>query len=191
MTAAPTENDRAILEELYVDSVNMRVRPCYTVKDLNFDGQEELILLSDEMWVFALFTMADGVPKDLGYTAGWGMDMGAVRPDATVCQIYQSKGQNQIIKIQRIVGDKLYDLEEFGVVDEKVWVDFGAESTGDEEIYFYRKVKGEREKIDVEEYSRLSQQYGIDSVTGFSTEAGFKNVIPLISDDEFFPGGKG
>ena len=191
MTAAPTENDRAILKELFVDSVNMRVRPCYTVKDLNFDGQEELILLSDELWVFALFTMSDGVPKDLGYTAGWGMNMGTVRPDATVCQIYQSKGQNQTIKIQRIVGDKLYDLEEFGVVDEKVWVDFGAESTGDEEIYFYQKVKGESQKIDGEAYSRLIQQYGIDEVTGFSTDAGFENVIPLLSDDDLTADGKG
>ncbi|MBQ9779430.1 MAG: hypothetical protein IJW00_00635 [Clostridia bacterium] len=191
MTAAPTENDRAILKELHVDSVNMRMRPCYTVKDLNFDGQEELILLSDELWVFALFTMADGVPKDLGYTAGWGMDMGAVRPDATVCQIYQSKGQNQTIKIQRMVGGELYDLEEFGVVDEKVWVDFGAESTGDEEIYFYQKVKGQRQKIDGEAYSRLIQQYGIDEVTGFSADAGFENVIPLLSDDDLTADGKG
>lgn len=191
MAAAPTENDRAILKELHIDSVNMRVRPCYTVKDLNFDGQEELILLSDELWMFGLFTMANGVPKDLGYTAGWGMDMGAVRADATVCQIYLTKGQNQVIKIQRIVGDELYDLEEFGVVDEKVWVDFGAESTGDEEIYFYRKVMGERQKIDIEAYRSLAQQYGVDSVTGFSTEAGFKNVIPLLSDEDLSHDGKG
>ncbi len=179
------ENDKAILDELFHDAVNYRFAavPAYALKDLNGDGQDELILLTADKWVFGLFTMENGVPKNLGYSAGWGMDMGFITADGTVCQIYLSKGQNEIVKIQKLISGELVTVEEFGTIDEKVWVDFGVESTGGEEIYFYRTVNGERQKIAVEEYRMLKQQYGIDTMTGFSADLTYAEMDPLSYED--------
>ncbi len=188
-----TENDNILLSLLSIDARNFPSSwgPAYTFKDLDRDGQDELILLTADQWVFGLYTMENGVPKDLGYTAGWGMDMGFIAADGTVCQVYLSKGQNETVKLQRLMDGELVTVEEFGTIDEKVWVDFGAESTGHEEIYFYRTVNGERQKITADEYRALQQQYGIDTMTGFSTDAGFTNVTPLFPDDVIYPDGKG
>ncbi len=189
------ENDKAILDELFHDAANYRFTavPAYALKDLDGDGQDELILLTADKWVFGLFTMENGVPKNLSYTAGWGMDMGIIAADGTVCQLYLNKGQNETVKIQRLTDGELVTVEEFGIMDEKVWVDFGAESTGDEEPYFYRMVNGERQRITVDDYNELKQKYDIDTMTGFSTDLTYAEMDPLYYEDLLRPltGGKG
>lgn len=57
--------DLDIVFELVIDGSRYRERDelGYALKDLNGDGNDELILLSKGYWVFAVYSTADGKPK--------------------------------------------------------------------------------------------------------------------------------
>lgn len=84
----------------------------YALKDLNGDGNEELILLLKDYTVLAVFTISDGKPKLLD--AYWPKHRCAIYGSGLLYTLTSDGSANSYYRIQQISDSNLVTLEEYG-----------------------------------------------------------------------------
>ena len=151
----------------------------YSYKDLNGDGIDELVLLTDEYIVIAVFSMADGKPVLLGdYQPrgscwidenGWLHINGSGGADCWLNAVYKIAAGGASFEL----------ITEFGA-DGFEWI--GEESV----TIYYKLVNGEKVNITEAEYDALEEQYGkylgYEAGAEATKEKAGLEFIPLFKD---------
>ena len=125
----------------------------YAIKDLNGDGIEELILLTEDYIVLAIFSMVDGEPILLGdyipRGSCWIDSDGLLHLNGSGGADYTTNAVYQIAD----GGAELVLIIEFGTD--------GVEWVGDVAVTnYYKIINGERVESSEAEYEALGEQYG-------------------------------
>ena len=143
----------------------------YAFKDLNGNGDCELILLLRDYTVLAVFSTVDGKPKLLDMF--WPRHRCAIY-DSGLLYTHSSGGAyNWADRIQQISpsGDELILLEEFGV---------DGYIEAEEKAYYYKLVDGEKLRISETELGEFRERY-------LGLTGGTVNEITKNSGIEFIP----
>jgi len=125
----------------------------YAIKDLNGDGVDELVLLTDEYIVIAIFSMADSKPVLLANywerNRAWIDEKGWIHNNGSSGASYSN---NTVYKVA-IGGASFEVIAGFGTD--------GVEWIGEEAVtIYYKLVNGEKIRITEAEYNALNEQYG-------------------------------
>jgi len=147
----------------------------YAIKDLNGDGIDELVLLTDEYIVIAVFSMADGKPVLLGdyqpRGSCWIDENGWIHNNGSSGAMCWS---NTVYKIAE-GGASLELIVEFGACDH----DFP-------NVPYYHLVNGEKVNITEAEHDALEEQYGkylgYEAGAEATKEQAGLEFIPLFKD---------
>lgn len=118
----------------------------YGRKDLNRDGKDELILLSKNLDIYAVFAKKDGITVSL-FTPG----CDAVIDSRGIFYLHSGTRFNTKIEIKKLIDGELVG-DEFGSSSETDSLD---------DVVYYKTENGERKEITRSEYIQLS-----DSVSG-------------------------
>lgn len=167
--ALPTPDDTASEIEIAIYEI---ARDCrapammgYATKDINGDGQEELVLLNRGNKVYALFTLHNNSPilllKADQITA-------AIDSDGEVCTNQYIENKSNCTQIKKIVNGKLEGLEFGTVID-------------GENVVHYKIENGIRTEITANEESELSRKHHLRYATYRTKSTGFR-FIPAITD---------
>ena len=133
----------------------------YSVKDLNGDGVDELVLMNKDYYIMAIFSYYDGKPVLLGNY--WERNSCWVDGDGLLHNNGSSGADYSTNAVYKIAdgGDRLELVAEFGTNGHE-WIGEVAYTK------YYKVVDGEKVSIKESEYSALAEQYEkyLGSVSG-------------------------
>ena len=134
---------------LYEHAVNMGQQACFTFHDLNRDGSPELIILTEDGTIYAIYTLKDQTPilvnsyYDCNHIA-------AIGADGTVYQSGYSKGDTWYFSITKILNNGETEVFSFGEIDYDLY---------DNVTECYKTVNGEKIVIEKSELDALMASY--------------------------------
>ncbi len=138
----------------------------YGRKDLNRDGKDELILLSTDLDIYAVFTQEDGTPVSL-FTPG----CEAVIDSRGVFYLHSGSRFNTKIEIKKLVDGELVG-DEFGST---------SETDSPDDAVYYKTENGERKEITRSEYIQLSDSVASEfSLSQNTIKCIGIRVVPVI-----------
>ncbi|MBR2926110.1 MAG: hypothetical protein IKC31_00850 [Clostridia bacterium] len=144
----------------------------YSVKDLNGDGVDELVLMNKDYAVMAIFSYADGHPVLLGNY--WERNVCWIDGDGLIHNHGSSGADRSTNALYQIAdgGDRLELIAEFGT-DGHEWIDGVAYTK------YYKVVDGEKVSITESECAALVEQYGkaLGSVSGAEATKQYSGMI--------------
>ncbi|MBQ8441319.1 MAG: hypothetical protein IJX19_11695 [Clostridia bacterium] len=134
---------------LYEHAVNMGQQACFTFHDLNKDGSPELIILTEDGTIYAIYTLKDQTPilvnsyYDCNHIA-------AIGADGTVYQSGYSKGDTWYFSVTKILNNGETEVFSFGETDYDLY---------DNVTECYKTVNGEKIVIEKSELDALRASY--------------------------------
>ena len=172
---------------LYEHAVNMGQQACFTFHDLNKDGSPELILLTSDSMIFAIYTLQDQKPSIVDrYRYNY---LAAIGYDGSIYTAGYGKGRSWHFGIERILENGAM-IEEFafGSVDTTEY--YADPELG--EKYDFKIVNGVRTIIERSELDALREFYKdryfyvytfpTDTMTKFNTKVYSAATLELIKD---------
>ncbi len=129
-------------------SPDYRIACCYATRDLNRDGMEELVLLTDQ-YIVALFSFSNGVPVLLGN----------YHPENT-CWI-ENNGEIHLwtMSDSGYSYRRVYSIRPGGAALNPI-IEYGCEDVRSSPTGYYKITKGIKTSIDRDAYKILTRQYG-------------------------------
>ena len=153
----------------------------YSVKDLNGDGVDELVLMNKDYYVMAIFSYSDGKLALLGNY--WDRNFCWIDGDGLL-HLNGSNGSDHTTNaVYRIAdgGEKLDLIVEFGTNGHE-WIDDVAYTK------YYKVVSGQKVSITEGEWNEFAEQYGkyLGSVAGAEATKAYSGLpfISLYTEDE-------
>lgn len=143
----------------------------YAMKDLNENGNDELILLGKDYHIYAIFTVVNGHPivvDDVFF--GDGNHTGAIGTDGTLYKHGYGKGENVYWYMNKISNDGTLIGTQFGCLDSDI---------DDIDVEYYKLINGERTVIDEPEYQTLINEFY--QIVGNYTDLTKSSGIEFIS----------
>lgn len=138
----------------------------YALKDLNNDGNDELILLLKDYTVLAIFSIFDDYPKLID--AYWPKHRCAIYDSGVIYTLSSSGAASWYYTMQEITSDsiELMTLEEFGM----------------HENNYYKVIDGEKNIISKSEFDEINEKYPhlSDTVANEITKNSGIEFIPLF-----------
>jgi len=124
---------------------------CYTIRDVNKDGTDELIFTSaDPYHMLNLLTLKDNKPVMLDFFwSGTNNHVGSIDENGVVYKEAYGKGDNYHYYIKEIIAGELVGLE-FGVLDRDI---------DDAEVEYYKDENGTYTVIPESEFYEIREQY--------------------------------
>ena len=137
----------------------------YAIKDINQDGISELVLLTRNSGVFALFTLEEDTPTLLLHS----QVSAAIYPDGTVCSMEYDPNAISCIRVQTLEDGELVGLE------------YGTVPDGEGGYAYYKIEDGVRSEITWEEVQHLDYMHHIigSDFAYINKTSGFR-FIPAI-----------
>ncbi len=126
----------------------------YCIRDINGDGTDELILLDENYYIYALFTTVNGDTKVIDTFKGDTNHIGAIGADGTVYKSGYSKGENHYAEVQKISENGELTGLTFWCEDESVYV-----PDAPCELHYFKEVDGVRTSLDEESFNTLYLEY--------------------------------
>ena len=142
----------------------------YSLKDLNGDSIEELVLLDENYHIYTIFTVVNGQPtvvNDMFF--GDGNDTGAIGSDGTIYKHGYGKGETVYAYAMKISSNGSLIGMEFGCLDVNI---------DDATVEYYKIINGERVIIDYNEFQFLNEEYYC--IVGNPTELTKKSGIHFL-----------
>ena len=124
---------------------------CYTIRDVNKDGTDELIFTSaDPYHMLNLLTLKDNKPVMLDFFwSGTNNHVGSIDENGVVYKEAYGKGDNYHYYVKEIIAGELVGLE-FGVLDRDI---------DDAEVEYYKDENGTYTVILESEFYEIREQY--------------------------------
>ncbi|MBE6584956.1 MAG: hypothetical protein E7645_00345 [Ruminococcaceae bacterium] len=172
------ENDDAIYRALKAHADTYRGKDVnYIIADVNLDGEDELLLLSSNTRVFALFSMAYGIPIDTGYEAKDETYFGYLPAYGAVCHTYGGKDDHLYIRVQKLVSGQLVTVHEFGTFDKDLTDD-------SDPVAYYMVANEERHEISYDDFMAMYDALGVGTFQSYLANG--YTLFPLFPGGEVF-----
>lgn len=121
----------------------------YALIDLNNDGKDELILLTKDYFIFAIFTEADGMPKLVG--SYWSRNVCVIYGDGIIFT-HGSGGAAAWGNWLQTISKSTGELETIKIY-------------GGEDGAFYEMVGNDMQYISEEEYNNIEKEYSVPQIS--------------------------
>lgn len=139
---------------LYEHAVNMGQQACFTFHDLNKDGSPELILLTSDGVIFAIYTLQDQKPSIVNRYSRYN-HQAAIGNDGSIYTAGYSKGETWAFEVEKILENGSIEKFAFGSVDDTGYYP----DTETVEKYDFKTVNGVTTIIERSELDALMASY--------------------------------